>query len=144
MHHPKSSLLLLPLIPPLPSSTSLHPLFPLVITKLLSVCMNFFCLISHLFTQPPTTLPSDSCQSVLSIYETVSEAVMKMNHHLSFSFNLNCHLSVPYIRLFRPVPIWLNLKVERQEVFVSRKYNKLKALPLISTLFFWSMFVYSE
>ena len=72
-HHPKSGLLLSPFIPPLPSSTSPLPSFPLVITMLLSVSMRgflFFCFCfcwipSPFSLRPATLLPFDSCQSVL-------------------------------------------------------------------------------
>lgn len=54
------------------------------------------------------------------------EAVIKMNHYLYLSFHSNYHFRVPYIMLRRFLSIWFNLKVERQEAFVSGKYNKLK------------------
>ena len=70
VHHPKSSLLPSPFITPLPSSTSSHTPFPLVINMLL--CQYFFFLLNP-FTfshSPSTSLPSNSCQSVLCIYES--------------------------------------------------------------------------
>ena len=62
VHHPRSSLLPSPPIPPLPASPSLHPSFPLAIIILLSVSMKYF------LTQPPNPLPSDSCQSGLYLW----------------------------------------------------------------------------
>ena len=44
VHHPKSSLLPSPFIPALPSSNFPHPVFPLVITILMSVSMRLFLL----------------------------------------------------------------------------------------------------
>ena len=72
VHHSKSSLLPSPFILSLPSSTSPHTPFHLVITQLLSVSINFLAKSFYLFTQPPTPYPSDICHSVLSIYDSVS------------------------------------------------------------------------
>ena len=72
VHHPKSSLLPSPFICHLPSYTCPHPPLPLVITILLSVSINFFLLNSFTyFTQSSNPLPSDSCQSVLCVSESV-------------------------------------------------------------------------
>ena len=74
VHHLKSSLLPSPSTLPLPSSTCPHSPSPLVMTRLLSVSMRFFCFFTwslRFFTQPPTPFPSDSCPSVLCIYESV-------------------------------------------------------------------------
>ena len=49
-----------------------------------------------------------------------------MNHYLYLSFHSDYHLRVPCIMLHRFLLIWFNLKVEKQEAFVSGKDNKLK------------------
>ena len=70
LHH-KSSLLPSPSIPRLFPSTSFYP-FALIITLIVS--MSFFnCLIPSPFSPTPsTTLPSNSYQSSICIYESVS------------------------------------------------------------------------
>ena len=61
------------LSPPLLSFISPHSLFSLVITTLLSVSMSYFLNFLTIFIRhSPTPLPSDNCQSVLCIYESVS------------------------------------------------------------------------
>ena len=62
--------------PPLPSCTSLHLLFPSDNPPVLSVSVSlrcFFCWIPSPFSpNSPNAFPSDSCQSVLCISESVS------------------------------------------------------------------------
>ena len=73
VHHSKSSLLPSPFIPPLPFSTSPHSPFPrnhhtVCVYKFRGELLNPFTF----FTQPPTFLPTDSCQSILCIHKSVS------------------------------------------------------------------------
>ena len=67
VHHPNSSLLTTPCIPPLPSSTSPHPFFPLVIIIQLPVFRIFFFNPCPFSPSPATPLPPDSYYSVLHL-----------------------------------------------------------------------------
>ena len=88
------------------------PPFPLPITILLSVSVRcFLCFIPSLFPPSPAThLPSDSCQSVLCIYESVCILLVYFFHqipHMSETglsltglFHLACIIFLKFLLLF--------------------------------------------
>ena len=77
------------------------PPFPLVIITILSlVTMRFFCLIPSPFSLscPATTLLSDSCQSVLFIYESVPILFVSLFCSLDSTFKWN-HMVLVFLWL---------------------------------------------
>ena len=83
-HHPRQSLFLSPLFPPLPTSTSTHPLSLWLSSQFcLWLCVMYICLwlIPSSFIQS-SLHPSDICQSLQCIHASISVLFVSLFYSL--------------------------------------------------------------